>query len=154
MAESHEFLPFCSAMTSVNPRPTECQNLEKTSLTVLYSNIRGLHQARGELCKTCSEFRPSIVCLTETHLLADATDSFCPLGYVVAARRDRSLHGGVVLILAQEAILFEEIDTSTIAVLETVELVAISCYDTLFVCCYRQPSPSDTTLLTCLDTSG
>ena len=113
MVESHEFL--CSARTSVNPRPTDRQNLEKTSLTVLYSNVRGLHQARGELCKTCSELRPSIVCLTETHLLADATDSFCPLGYVVAVRRDISKHGGGVLILAQEAILFEEIDTSAIA---------------------------------------
>ena len=98
------------------------------------------------------ETRPSIVCLTETHLLADATDSFCPSGYVVAARRDRSRHGGGVLILAQEAILFEEIDASTIAVPETAELVAISCYDTLFLCCCCWPSPSDTTLLACLDT--
>ena len=101
------------------------------------------------LAESCVRPAWNFVRLTETHLLADATDSFCPLGYVVAARRDR---GGEVLILAQKAILFEEIDTSTIAVLETAELVAISCYDTLFVCCYRQPSPSDTTLLTCLDT--
>ena len=100
----------------MNPRPTEHQSLEKTSLTVLYCNVRGLRQACGELCKTCSELRPSIVCLTKKHLFADATDSFCPLGYVVAARHDRSKHGGGVLILAQEAISFEEIDTSTIAI--------------------------------------
>ena len=57
-----------------------------------------------------------------------------------------------MLILVQETILFEEIDTSTIAVQEMVELVAISCYDTLFVCYYHQPSSNDITLLTCLDT--
>ena len=76
--------------------------------------------------------------MTETHLNADATDSFCPLGYVVAARRDRTKYGGGVLILTQETILFEEIDTSAVAKLETAELVAISCYDTLFVCCLLQ----------------
>ena len=153
MAESREFLPFCSGRNSVNPRPNERQSLEKTSLlSVLYSNVRGLHQARGELCKTCSELRPSIVCLTETHLNADATDSFCPLGYAVAARRDRTKYGGGMLILMQETNLFEEIDTSTVAKPETAELVAISCYDILFVCCYRQPSSTDISLLTCLDT--
>ena len=31
-------------------------------------------------------------------------------------------------------------------------MVAISCYDTLFVCCYHQPSSTDISLLTCLDT--
>ena len=52
MAESREFLPFCSARSLVNPRPNERQNLEKTSLLmVLYSNVHGLHQARGELCR-------------------------------------------------------------------------------------------------------
>ena len=43
---------------------------------VLYFNVRGLLQACGELCKTCLELRPSIICLTETHLRDDATDSF------------------------------------------------------------------------------
>ena len=152
MSESRESLPFCSALTSVNTRPKEHQNLERTSfMTVLYSNVRGLHQARGDLCKTCSEHRPAIVCLTETHLRDDATDSFCPQDYVVAARRDRTKHGGGVLILVQETVLFEEIDTSIIAIPEKAELVAVSCYDTLFICCYRQPSSTDTTLLTCLD---
>ena len=89
------------------------------------------------MCKTCSELCPAIVCLTETHLRDDATDSFCPQDYVVAARRDRTKYGGGVLILAQETILFEEIDTSIIAVPEKAELVAVSCCDTLFVCCYR-----------------
>ena len=57
-----------------------------------------------------------------------------------------------MLILAQETILFEEIDTSTIAMPEMAELAAIFCCDTLFVGCYRQPSSTEITLLTCLDT--
>ena len=54
-----------------------------------------------------------------------------------------------MLILALETILFKEVDTSTIAVLEK---TAISCYDTLFVSGYRQPCSTDTTSLSCLDT--
>ena len=119
---------------------------------MLYSNIRGVRQASGELCKTCSEVRPSLVCLTETHLFADATDDFCPPGYVVAARHDRTKYGGGVLILAMETILFDEVDTSFTSAPERAEMVAISCYGALIVCCYRQPSPGDITLLTCLDT--
>ena len=51
------------------------------------------------------EFHPSVVYLSETHLYNDAPNSFCPPGYVVAARRDRSKHGGGVLILTREHIL-------------------------------------------------
>ena len=95
MAELRSPLPFCSASTSVNPLPKEHQNLEKTSFsTLLYSNVRGLRQASGELCRVCMDLYPSIVCLPETHLCDDATDSFCPSGYVVAARRHRSKYGG------------------------------------------------------------
>ena len=97
------------------------------------------------------EFHPSVVCLSETHLYDDAPDSFCPPGYVVAARRDRSKHGGGVLILIREYILFEEIDTATFSIAERAELVAIISHSLLFVCCYCQPSSMDVTLLTNLD---
>ena len=61
-------LPFCGARTSVTTFPEEQQDLERTSLAVLYSNVRSLRQAYGELCKTCTTHQPAIVCLTETHL--------------------------------------------------------------------------------------
>ena len=97
------------------------------------------------------EFHPSVVCLSETQLYDDAPDSFCPPGYIVAARRDRSKHGGGVLILTREHILFQEINTTAFSIAERVELVAIISHSFLFVCCYRQPSSVDVTLLTNLD---
>ena len=69
------------------------------------------------------EFHPSIVCLTETHLYDNVSDSFCPPGYVVAARRNRSKHGGGVPIIMQESILFKEIDTTAIAIAELVAII-------------------------------
>ena len=67
--------------------------MKKTSSAMLlYSNVRDLHQATGELCRVCMEFHLSIVCLSETHLYDDASDSFCLPDYIVAARQDRSKH--------------------------------------------------------------
>lgn len=69
----------------------------------------------------------------------------------MVARRGRSKHGGGVLILIREHILFEETDTTDFSVAEKVELVAITINSLLFVCCYRQPSSADVTLITKLD---
>ena len=118
---------------------------------LLYSNVRGLHQASGELCRMCTEFHPFIVCLSETHLCDNTTDSFCPPGYVVAARRDRSKHGSGVLILLREVILFKEISTAVFSIAEKAELVAVRVQSFIIVCCYRQPSSVDVTLLNNLD---
>ena len=105
----------------------------------------------GELCKTCSTLHPVFICLTETHLFHDATDTICPTGYVIAARRDRSLHGGGVIIMVQENLLFDEIDASMVSLPEVAEIVAIGHCEFLIVCCYRQPSSSDLTLFRLLD---
>ena len=42
------------------------------------------------------EFHPFIACLSDTHFYDDAPNSFCPPGYVVAARQNRSKHGSGV----------------------------------------------------------
>ena len=120
-------------------------------LTVLYSNIRSLRQAYGELCKTCSDLRPTMICLTETHLFKDAADSICPAGYIVAARHDQSQYGGGVIIMVRENILFDEIDTTAVSIPEVSEVVAIKYCEFLIVCCYRQPLKNNLTLFNQLD---
>lgn len=116
---------ICDDLSEYSPK--KHQNLEKTSLAVLYSNVHSLHQAHGELCKTCSELCPSIVCLTEMHLQDDATDNFCPRTMSLWLY-ETELNMEVECFLVQEAVLFEEINTSTIAISEKAELV-VSCYD-------------------------
>ena len=143
--------PFCKVVTPVTFLPDERQDLERASLTVLHSNVRSLHQAYDELCKTCSTLHPAFICLTETHLFHDATDTIYPTGYVIAARHDQSLHGGGVIIMIQENLLFDEIDTSTVSLPEVAEIVAIGHHEFLIACCYRQPSSSDLTLFRLFD---
>ena len=143
--------PFCDIVTPVTFLPDERQDLERASLTVLYSNVYSLRQAYGELCKTCSTLHPTFICLTETRLFHDATDTICPTGYVIAACCDRSLHGGGVIIMIQENLLFDEIDTSLVSLPEVAEIIAIGHREFLIVCCYHQPSSSDLTLFRLLD---
>ena len=136
-------LPFCDAMTSVTTFLEEQQDLEGTLLTVLYSNVHSLCQAYGESCKTCITLCPVI---TETHLFQDAADSICPADFVVAARQDRSLYGGGVIIMVHETVLFDEIGTTCISIPELSEIVAICHHNLLITCFYCQPSSSDLTL--------
>ena len=83
-------LPFCDVMTLVTLLLGEQQDLERTSLIVLYSNVCSLRQAYGELCKTCSILHTTMICLTKMHLCQDATDAVCPARYVVASCCDQS----------------------------------------------------------------
>ena len=69
----------------------------------------------------------------------------------MASRWDRSQHGSGVIIMVQENILFDKIDTTAISLPEVSEIVAISHREFLIVCCYRQPSASDLTLFSQLD---
>lgn len=89
-----------------------------------------------------------IICLTETH---DAADTICPTGYVVAARRDRTKYGGGTIVFTQDCMVFDEINTLSFCVARVTELVAISCNGIIFICCYRQPLATDTTLFKSLD---
>ena len=103
--------------------------MKKTSSAMLsYSNVRDLHQATGELCRVCMEFHLSIVCLSETHLYDDTSDSFVFLVTLWQLDKIDLNMSVVVLILIWEYILFEEINTMTISILERAELVTIVSY--------------------------
>ena len=54
--------------------------------------------------------------------------------------------------MARDSCLFDEIDTSAIATPSTAELVTIVSHGLLIVCCYRQPSQYDISLISSLDT--
>ena len=63
----------------------------KRAVRVLYSNVRGLRQAVGELRAMIAAERPQLLVLTETHLKGDTVEAeMLPPGYRVAARFDRS----------------------------------------------------------------
>ena len=66
----------------------------------------------------------------------------------MAARHGRSQHGGGVIIMVLENILFDKIDTTAVSI---PEVVAIKYCEFLIVCCYRQPSTNNLTLFSQLN---
>ena len=52
---------------------TECSG----NLRMLYCNARSLYPKFDELCAQCDMEKPDIVCLTETWLCEDITESEC-----------------------------------------------------------------------------
>lgn len=112
-------------------------------MRVLYSNVRGLRQAAGELRSLAQEEKPEIFVLTETHLKDDSVEAeMLPVGYKVVARFDRTKHGGGVLsgvmIMALDPLLLDEIKCDKWCAKKTAEIVGIETEDWALFGCYTQ----------------
>ena len=68
-------------------------------------NICGLRQSAGELCAASLHLQPDFIALVETHLDSNSFTPFLPVRYAVAAQKDRSSHGGGVLIMCKSHLL-------------------------------------------------
>ena len=77
------------------------------ALNVYFSNVRVYHQ---ELSANSLLLCPGVIALVETHLAGAPLRMELPSGYVVAARRDRSRHGGGVLLLCRDDLLVDSVD--------------------------------------------
>jgi hypothetical protein len=110
------------------------------SVDWFYSNARGLRQAAGELRQQLSQLRPTFFGLTETHLKGDAIRPLIPSGYKVAARLDRSVHGGGLLIGAKSHLLVDVLDLQCYNTVEEAELIGISYNSVDYLLCYTPNS--------------
>ena len=117
------------------------------ALNVYFSNIRGYHQGFPELSASSLSLCPDIVVLVETHLAGEPLQMKLPRGYVVAAHRDRSRHGGGVLLLCRDDLLVDSVDCGEYYVSATSEIIGVRYQETIILCIYRQPSPTDITLI-------
>ena len=91
--------------------------------------------------------RPEFIALAETHLSGEPLQMFLPAGYIVAARHDRTCHGGGVLLLCRDHLFVNTLDRRQYYVSGTSEIIGVLCQGTVIVCLYRQPSRSDLTLI-------
>ena len=120
--------------------------LEMSRLTIFFVNIRGLRQGAGELCAASLRLQPDFIALVEMHLDSDSINPFLPLGYVLAAWKDRSSHGGGVLIMCKSHLLVDVIDCTEYYVRGACEIVAVNFQDTAILCVYCQPEDTDLTI--------
>ena len=81
------------------------------TLSIYFSNIHGYHQGFAELSASTLLLCPDFIALVETHLVSgESLQMYLPPGYVVAARHDRSCHGGCVLLLCRDVLLVASIN--------------------------------------------
>ena len=113
-----------------------------TSLKALVANVRSLRQACGELAATAHDTSAHVICVTETFLDGDSINPLTPDGYICAGRRDRTKHGGGVLIFLRDSLLFSAYDTSAYHIPETAEMVAVRIEElgVVIITVYAQPS--------------
>ena len=65
----------------------------------MYLNIRGLKSKMESLCEKIEEIQPTIICITETHLLKEEN---VEIDDYVSLRNDRNSSGGGVLIAVRK----------------------------------------------------
>ena len=85
--------------------------------------------------------------MTETFLLdGDAINPLTPEGYFCAGRRDRTKHGGGVLVFLRDSLLYSSYDTSAYHIPETAEMVAVRIEELglVIITVYAQPSETNT----------
>ena len=81
-----------------------------SNFRAICANVRGFRQGCGELAQTAVSVSAHLISVCETHLFGDCIDPLIPKGYVVGSRKDRSNHGGGVLLLVYESLLFTTYD--------------------------------------------
>jgi hypothetical protein len=114
------------------------------AVDVMYANVRGLRQAAAQLRQRVTaqgKHPPVFIVLTETHLDGDSLDAeLLPPGYKVFARRDRTKHGGGVLILGLATLLVDELDLDQYYTAGLSEIVGIEFQDFQVFGAYTQNS--------------
>ena len=110
--------------------------IETCGLTIFSTNIRGLWQGAGELCAALLRLQPDVYRHIWTLILLI---HFYPCtGYTVAAWKDRSSHGGGVLIMCKSHLLVNVIDCTDYYVKGTCEIVTVNFQGTAILCVYCQ----------------
>ena len=85
-------------------KPTE-------NLRLLWGNTNSLRYRKAELIHLAQTASPDVFLFCETKIDKDILDAeFLPPGYTVVARRDRTQHGGGVIIIHKIELVIEEIE--------------------------------------------
>ena len=103
-------------------------------LNLFLANTRSIKGKTTELQFLTTDF--DIICLTETHLDETiANSSILSTATRTVLRRDRSIHGGGVLIAVSDALQPKVIDLS----MYKEEVLAVRIQPNTIVCCYYRP---------------
>ena len=113
---------------------------KSNSLTVLYFNARSIIPKFDALCSEVEIHKPDLICITETWLSEEVSDSEIALAGYQLHRLDRNRQGGGILIYVHTALTTEIIYQGPL----NLEFLAISVQSSVNKFCislfYRPPS--------------
>ena len=138
--ETHIFVTWLSLQLLLMERRVK-------GLTLFFVNLRVLCQGAGDLCAAVQDCHPDFVGLVETHLDGASIGMYLPPGYIVAGHKDRTHHGGGVLLLCRGCLLVNASDCADFYVVGSCEFIAVHFRIIAILCVYHQPRDSDITVI-------
>ena len=99
--------------TSSTAGPSFAQHCSKPTdnLRFVIGNVNSIRARKAEIIHLTQTTSPDLMMFCETKIDSEIFDAeFTPPGYKVAARRDRTQHGGGVIIIAKTELVIEEIE--------------------------------------------
>ena len=117
--------------------PTPVQE-SHSSLNIFYSNIRSLVPKIDNLRIFCSIYHPDIICMVESWLSTEISDSEISIQGYSVIRLDRNRHGGGVLIYVKYMFTYSLVFKGT----DDLELIVVS-----FLCTMHDTNPDFTLAL-------
>ena len=103
------------------PLPTSTSFASSKSLKIFFFNSRSLLPYLDELSALCTLHTPDVVCVVETWLSSDISDSELFLPNFQIFRLDRSRHGGGILVYVKSSL-----SASIVPVSSSIELLLLS----------------------------
>ena len=112
----------------------------KNSLNIMYYNARSLLPKFDELATLCELHQPGIVCIVETWLSPEVTDSEISINSYQVVRLDRNRHGGGILMYVHDNLSYKIIAKGP----DALEFLMLSIYNKCNKLCiglfYRPPN--------------
>ena len=127
--------------TAAEPiNPSVCAQPAQPYITGFYGNARSVRQASGDLCRQILDADADFWAVSESHLKDDPVTMLIPKGYNVISRRDRSKHGGGILLGAKQHLLCNPVDFKKYNIVNVAEMDGFELSDDYYICCYTPNS--------------
>jgi hypothetical protein len=132
----------------VNPGP---DNQSLNSLSILHCNIRSIRHKMDFIRDNFSDF--DIVCFTETHLDDFVTDEHLFLSDSLNSffRKDRTCHGGGILVYLSDNIVYERVPVLEVFCNESIWIKIKLKGQIYLLGTFYSPKPSDADFFTCFN---
>ena len=125
----------------MNPLPTVSD--PNLCLRILYLNARSLLSKLDELRVLCLVNNYDIVCIVESWLSQDISDSELAITGYTIFRRDRNRHGGGIIIFVKDTLSCTILPTSTSPSMEFISLIFEFCSSKFCISAFYRPPSSD-----------